>query len=244
MIMPPGNDDAARRGAFASMVAHELRTPLTAAYGALELMSRAAAPATPDEARNAVLIDLAHRNTRRLLRIVEDCLDLEAASDGRLALERAPVDPADVVALAIEGARSAREQTGIEIVAEGEARRFSGDLGRLARALAHLVQNAVSFAPPGTAVVVTTTDDHRRDTIRFSVEDRGTGIEPHQLRALFQRFDCREVPGRTRIGGLGMGLAFVRAVAEAHGGVVGARSEPGCTEVWMEVPGSWLPTEQ
>lgn len=235
MIMPSGNDDAARRGAFASMVAHELRTPLTAAYGALELMSHEVASTPAHAERTAILVDLAHRSTRRLLRIVEDCLDLEAASDGRLTLERGPVDAADLVALGIDGARSARDRDGIEIVARGAARRIHGDGTRLGRALAHLVQNAASFAPPGSTVLVTTTDDHRRDTVRFSVEDHGAGIDPDQLRALFQRFDCRETPGRSRIGGLGMGLAFVRAVAEAHGGAVGARSEPGCTVVWMEV---------
>jgi signal transduction histidine kinase len=235
MIKPPESDDVARRGAFASMVAHELRTPLTAAHGALEMMSRESVSA--DDGRTAVLIDLAHRSTQRLLRIVEDCLDLEAASDDRLTLERSTVDPDDVVGHGVDLARLAIEQTGTAVVFEGAAQcRFTGDRGRLGRALAHLIQNAVSFAPRGTAVVITTCDDHQRGTVRFTVEDRGAGIEPEQLRTLFQRFDCRETPGRSRVAGLGMGLAFVCAIAEAHGGGVGARSAAGKTEVWMEVP--------
>jgi signal transduction histidine kinase len=72
--------------------------------------------------------------------------------------------------------------------------------------------------------------------VRFTVEDLGAGIAPDQLRELFQRFDVRNAAGRRRIGGLGMGLAFVRAVAEQHGGKVGAQSVPGRTTVWMEVP--------
>jgi signal transduction histidine kinase len=235
MIMP--QDDAARRGAFASMVAHELRTPLTAAFGALELMTRAAATSAPDSARDAALIDLARRNTRRLLRIVEDCLDLEAASDGRLTLERGRLDVGEIVALAVDGAESARQQTGIDVMLRVEARRsVAGDRQRLARALTHLVQNAVTFAPPGTVVTVTATDDDARGVVRFAVEDRGAGIAPDQMRALFQRFDVREAPGRRRVGGLGIGLAFVRTVAELHGGVVAARSEPGCTKIGFEVP--------
>lgn len=238
MIKPPGNDDEARRGAFASMVAHELRTPLTAAYGALEMMTRAAATSSAaDGARNAVLIDLAHRNTQRLLRIVEDCLDLEAASDGRLPLERGRVEPGDVTTLAIAGARSAREQTGAQIVSQLDAScSIAGDRDRLGRALTHLVQNAVTFAPKGTVVTVTTEDIPARGMVRFTVTDLGAGIAPDQLGALFQRFDCRDAPGRNRIGGLGMGLAFVRAIAEAHGGAVGAESRPGRTTVWFEVP--------
>jgi two-component system, sensor histidine kinase and response regulator len=176
-------------------------------------------------------------STQRLMRIVEDCLDLEAASDGRLNLERSTVEPDDIVGVGVELARDAIEQTGVSVVFEGTTnRRFTGDRARLGRALAHLVQNAVSFAPRGTAVVMSTRDDHERNTVRFAVEDRGVGIEPERLRTLFQRFDCRETPGRSRVGGLGMGLAFVRAIADAHGGAVGARSSEGKTEVWFEVP--------
>lgn len=237
MIMQPGKDDVSRRGAFASMVAHELRTPLTAAFGALEMMSRGASPAGQDAARTAVLIDLAHRNTQRLLRIVEDCLDLEASSDGRLVLDRTLADVGEVVSLGLEGARNAREQTGVDVVVQPVARRrIFCDRGRIVRALAHLVQNAVTFAPPSTAVVVTATHDDERHVVRFAVEDRGAGIAPEQLRSLFQRFDVRDAPGRHRIGGLGIGLAFVRTVAEEHGGRVGAVSEPGATAVWFEVP--------
>jgi signal transduction histidine kinase len=221
------------------MVAHELRTPLTAAYGALEMMTRAAATSSAsDHARNAVLIDLAHRNTQRLLRIVEDCLDLEAASDGRLPLERGRVEPGDVTTLAVAGASSAREQAGAQIVSQLDASyTIAGDRGRLGRALTHLVQNAVTFAPKGTVVTVATEDIPARGMVRFTVMDLGAGIAPERLDALFQRFDCREAPGRNRIGGLGMGLAFVRAIAEAHGGTVGAESRPGRTTVWFEVPG-------
>ena len=236
MIRP--SDDAARRGAFASMVAHELRTPLTAAFGALEMMSRSAA-ASGEGGRDAMLIGLAHRNTHRLLRIVEDCLDLEAASDARLTLDQARVEPGEVVALGVDGARSAREQTGIDVLLQLDARRsLAGDRVRLGRALAHLVQNAVTFAPPESVVTVITTDDAERGTVRFTVEDRGAGIEPDQCRALFQQFDIREAAGRRRVGGMGLGLAYVRTVAELHGGAVAARSAPGCTRIAFEVPAS------
>ena len=240
MIMPPGKDDAARRGAFASMVAHELRTPLTAAFGALELMSRAGAPSSPDDPRTAVLVGLAHRNTQRLLRIVEDCLDLdlEASTDGRLTLDRTIVEPGDLVTLGVEGASSVREQTGVQVISQLPATRpILGDRTRMVRAISHLVQNAVTFAPPGTAVTITASDIAACDLVRISVQDHGPGIEPEQRAALFQRFDCREALGRRRVGGLGIGLAYVRMVAEEHGGVVGATSEPGHTTVWFEVPG-------
>jgi signal transduction histidine kinase len=233
-MIAPGMDEPARRSAFASMVAHELRTPLTAVHGALEMMSRGSAALDPEQA--AVLVSLAQRNATRLLRIVEDCLDLEAASDGRLRLDRTMVAPMEILELGVAGAQSAREQTGVDVVLHLEShRQFVGDRTRLGRALAHLVQNALTFAPPGSLVVVTASDV-RRDAIRFTVEDRGPGIGPEQLRDLFQRFDARETPGRRRVGGLGVGLALVRTIAEQHAGAVGATSVRGHTKFWVEIP--------
>ena len=237
MINASDTDAAARRGAFASMIAHELRTPLTTAYGALEMMSRAGVTSEPADSRTSLLLDLAHRSTHRLLRIVEDCLDLEADSDNRLILCREDVAPACVAELGIQGSRDAREQTGVQVeVRDGSSRVITGDRARLGRALTHLVQNAVSFAPPGTQASVTISDDVSRGMTRFAVEDRGAGVDPRLARELFRRFDCREAIGRRRVGGLGMGLAYVRTIAEAHDGRVGAGLEPGRTTFWFEVP--------
>ncbi|MCY7378000.1 MAG: HAMP domain-containing histidine kinase [Gemmatimonadaceae bacterium] len=237
MINASDTDAAARRGAFASMIAHELRTPLTAAYGALEMMSRAGVTSEPIDARTSLLLDLAHRNTHRLLRIVEDCLDLEADSDDRLILCREDVAPACVAELGIQGSRDAREQTDVQVeVRGGSSRVVTGDRARLGRALTHLVQNAVSFAPRGTQVSVTISDDVSRGMTRFAVQDRGAGVDPRLAHELFRRFDCREAIGRRRVGGLGMGLAYVRTIAEAHDGRVGAGLEPGRTTFWFEVP--------
>ena len=118
-----------------------------------------------------------------------------------------------------------------------DARRaFVADRLRLGRALAHLVQNAVTVAPRGSVVTVTTSDDDERGTVRFTVEDHGAGHRARSAPRPLPRFDVREAPGRSRVGGLGLGLAFVRMVAEAHGGVVGVKSAPGYTTIGFEVP--------
>ena len=234
MIIGPGMDEPARRSAFASMVAHELRTPLTAIYGALEIMSRGSPGLDPAHA--ATLVGLAHRNASRLMRIVEDCLDLEAVSDGRLNLQLARVEPMAILELAVAGAQSAREQTSVEVELHVQSNRaVVGDRARLGRALAHLIQNAVTFAPPGSPVIVIAQDAPTGNAIRFTVEDHGPGVDPELLAQLFQHFDVRQAAGRRRIGGLGMGLAFVRAMATAHGGEVGVRSGQGETKFWMDI---------
>lgn len=233
-----------RRAAFVAMVAHELRTPLTAVHGALELMASdggalaggtgptGMAGASPE------LVELARRNTARLLRLVEDCLDLQAAHDGTLQLARCPVGSAELVALAVDDVRRTR-RTGPPIEQQClAALRVDADAARLSRAIAHLVENACSFAPAGTRVTVTATDDLANGRVRFTVEDKGVGFPANRPADYFTGFAPQESAGRRRVHGLGVGLGLVRAVAEWHGGVVGASSEGGRTAFWIELPAS------
>lgn len=226
-----------RRAAFVAMVAHELRTPLTAVHGALELMAGHGTSAV-GEGASPELVELARRNTSRLLRLVEDCLDLQAAHDGTLELARCPVGPAELLALAVDDVRRTR-RSGAPVEQHSLAtQRVDADAARLSRAIAHLVENACSFAPAGTRVTVTASDDLANGRVRFTVEDKGVGFPSGRSTDCFAGFTSQEVAGRKRVHGLGVGLGLVRAVAEWHGGVVGASSEGGRTAFWIEVPGS------
>lgn len=235
-----------RRAAFVAMVAHELRTPLTAVHGALSLMSGAsgasgttgASGATIGDGASPELVELARRNTARLLRLVEDCLDLQAAHDGTLQLARCPVGPAELVALAVGDVQRTRRR-GAPIEQHCLAtRRVDADAARLSRAIAHLVENACSFAPAGTRVTVTATDELASGRVRFAVEDRGVGFPAGRSVDYFAGFASHEAAGRGRVHGLGVGLGLVRAVAEWHGGTVGASSEGERTSFWIELPAS------
>ena len=225
-----------RRAAFVAMVAHELRTPLTAVHGALELMANGGAPG--GDAGPTQLVDMARRNTARLLRLVEDCLDLQAANDGTLQLSCMPVPPSLLTVLAVADVERSR-RSGAPIEQRCDATlRVNADPPRLARALAHLVENACSFAPAGTTVVVSATDDLARGRVRFAVEDCGVGFPPGRESDYFAGFASEEAPGRRQVSGLGVGLGLVRAVAEWHGGEVGAVSKDGRTIFWIELPAS------
>jgi signal transduction histidine kinase len=224
-----------RRAAFVAMVAHELRTPLTAVHGALELMAGGTEGATVTT-QPVELVDLARRNTARLLRLVEDCLDLQAAHDGTLQLARTPIAAGLLVTLAVADVERSR-RGGTRIEQHGDtSMRVDADAARLARALAHLVENACSFAPAGTSVIVSATEDAARERVRFSVEDRGVGFPPGRAPGFFAGFTAEDTPGRRRVSGLGVGLALVRAIAEWHDGEVGAEAEGGRTTFWIEVP--------
>ena len=227
-----------RRAAFVAMVAHELRTPLTAVHGALELMAGTGPVEGGTAGSPAELVELARRNTTRLLRLVEDCLDLQAAQDGTLQLTRSPIAPGMLLALAVADVeRSRRGGTPVEQHCGAELH-VDADPARLARALAHLVENACSFAPPGTSVIVIATEDRVRGRVRFTVEDHGVGFPPERAPTYFTGFATEDTPGRRHVSGLGIGLALVRAIAEWHEGEVGAESAGGRTQFWIELPGS------
>lgn len=217
---------------FVSLLAYELRTPLTTLHGALGMMHDFQRLDAADALR---LLELARRSAARMQRLVDDCLDLEAHADRRLEIASAVVCPSDIVTAALRALPAA--PNGVRIHQRLEATHMvHGDADRLARALAHLVRNALSFAPDGSVVALATSESALPGMVRFVVKDHGPGIPPQNLSRLFRRFVAADAAGRREVSGAGVGLAFVRAVAERHGGRVGVASEPGCTRIWFDVP--------
>jgi signal transduction histidine kinase len=232
-----GTDHAA----FMTAVAHELRTPLTVVHGALALLAERPEldAAAEDGGEGAALLEMAQRNTARLLGVVEDALDLAAAEAGTLRFDPEPVAPADLFALL--GGRAARVAAGrgvTLVTSVDSARGVRGDRPRLQRVVAHLVDNALDFAPAGSAVTVRATDGPA-GALRLVVADEGPGISPARLAVPFERYTPRPAPGRQQVSGLGVGLAFCRAIVEAHGGTLTIESAPGSTVVACDLPPAW-----
>jgi PAS domain S-box-containing protein len=200
---------------FLAMVNHELRTPLTALLGALDLVRSGALGDLPPEVMR--LVEIAATSGDRLVRIVNDMLDIEGQQAGRFRLQLAPMDLAEAVAEAV-GANSAYAGgRGIHIEADLETgARIQGDRGRLIQVLTNLLSNAVKFSPQGGVVRVGL---HRRDDRWVvGVRDPGEGVDPAFADRLFQPFARQDQSVARRVGGTGLGLAIARAIVDAHGG--------------------------
>jgi CheY-like chemotaxis protein/two-component sensor histidine kinase len=165
------------------------------------------------------------RNAQAQVRLIEDLLDVSRVISGKLHLQLAPLDLADVVRASVEAIRPAAAAKGIDLRESVEAAtRLNGDADRLRQVAWNLLSNAVKFTPKGGQVSVRL---ERRDSqVELVVSDTGAGIAPEFLPHLFERFTQADSSTTRPYGGLGLGLAIVRHIAELHGG-----------SVWAESPG-------
>ena len=200
---------------FVSLVSHELRTPLTSIIGYLELL-RDESEGLADEQRQFVAV--AHRNSERLHRLVEDLLFVAQLEAGRLELDPTDVDLAELARAAVDAARPAARERGVELAVHAEPVFLRGDGTRLGQVLDNLVANAVKFTPEGGSVTVRAVSEE--DAVVVTVTDTGVGIPAEEQRRLFERFFRASTATERQIPGTGLGLAIVKAIVEAHGGDV------------------------
>jgi signal transduction histidine kinase len=207
--------------AFVADASHELRTPLTVIRGQLELLASAQAPAGEEVQRVERLVS---EEVARVSRLVDDLLLLTQAEQmDFLRLESVELD--SFVADLWDGlSLTASRRFELGPVPEGQLR---ADPDRLAQALRNLGRNAIEHTAPDTGRVRLEVDRVAPGSIRFAVIDDGPGIPVRERERVFERFH-RTDPGRSRAaGGAGLGLAIVRAIAEAHGGTVRAGNATG-----------------
>ena len=208
---------------FISTVSHELRTPLTSIHGALGLLSSGKAGHVDEKAAN--LLRIASSNTERLVRLINDILDLERMESGRAPLQIRQLSLKEVVAQAVETMRSMAERFGVELAIEPEPAEtpisFDGDPDRIQQVLTNLLSNAVKFSPRGGVVQVLTASDG--DNLVLQVKDAGRGVPAEKLESIFDRFGQVEASDARQKGGSGLGLAICRSIVAQHGGTIWAQ---------------------
>jgi len=209
---------------FISTVSHELRTPLTSLRGALGLVAGGALEERPEKARQ--MLDIAINNTDRLVRLVNDILDLERIQSGKSELHSTMVSAEDLLrkAVSAQQARTPRPSARMFFAANGVT--VWADPDRVLQALSNLLSNAIKFSPAGGEIHLTARnlDDHEA---LFEVRDQGRGIPEDKLEYIFDRFQQGDASDSRALGGTGLGLAICRSIVNQHGGRIWATSTPG-----------------
>ncbi len=207
---------------FFSTISHELRNPLTSIQGAVWLLLRngGAGPVAPHQGRHLAII---RSDVEKVLRLVNQILDLAKFRSGMLQLELRPTDLGPVIESAVQEVRPLVEENGVAltVVVPESSPKLVFDVERVQQVLANLLSNAVKFTPRGGEVRLTMTEEG--ETVTICVADTGVGIPPDHLPHIFDRY----YQAHRGKGGTGLGLATVKGFVEAHGGRVWAESEEG-----------------
>lgn len=209
---------------FLAMLSHELRNPLSALVAASQLLRHVKVVQDPVAERACGVID---RQTRHMARLVDDLLDVSRTMMGKVELKREPLDLAELVRSAMEGWRVAGRfaQHEVSLAADGPAPVLA-DRVRLEQVLSNLVDNALKFTPGGGSVAVGVRVEAGQAVLE--VRDTGRGFAPGAQAWMFDLFKQGEQGLDRHQGGMGIGLAMVRRLAEMHGGTAAAHSEgPG-----------------
>jgi PAS domain S-box-containing protein len=212
---------------FISTVSHELRTPLTSLRAALGLVTGGALAKRPEKMKQ--MLEIAIGNTDRLIRLVNDILDIERISSGgaelhsMLCSSRALLERSS----GLQQAAAMKAQVRFSILALEDIEVWA-DPDRILQALANLISNAVKFSPKDGVITLSVcrSPDDPNEAL-FEVRDQGRGVPPDKLERIFERFQQVDASDSREMGGTGLGLAICRSIINQHGGRIWATSPLG-----------------
>lgn len=220
---------------FVSMVSHELRTPLTSIRGSLGLLESGVGGTLPDAARQ--LIRIAHNNSKRLVNLVNDILDIDKLNNGKMNIRSEPVDLIEMLHNAMEANEAYTSSLRVGLIMEQQVMQAwsLGDHDRLMQVMANLISNAAKFSPEGESVTVRIYQEQSH--YHIAVSDRGPGIPLDFQTQLFEPFTQADGTNTRRQGGTGLGLAITKALVEKMHGEIFFLSCPGeGSTFWFSLP--------
>jgi len=208
---------------FVSTVNHELRTPLTSIKGSLGLMKSGAFGDVPDDLKP--MLDIAYNNSDRLIRLINDILDIGKIEAGKLDCQMAPLELGKMLAQALQANERVGTEYKVTFVTSNDApeAKVYGDHGRLIQVMSHLISNAAKFSPENERVEISLS--RRVGGFRIAVSDHGTGIPEDFRHRIFGKFSRADSTDTRKKGGTGLGLYIAQTIIGQHGGIISFDTE-------------------
>jgi signal transduction histidine kinase len=210
---------------FVSLVSHELRTPLTAMSGYLDLLFEDSG--AQSRAKQQELLGIVKKNTERLVKLLDDLLDLSRIESGKVELRISPVDIAAVITEVVRLLQPQMEAKGQRLAFDRSQTlpAVAGDIDRIRQILINLLSNAHKYTPQGGQIWLAARTEN--GWVRIDVRDNGIGLSPDEQVHLFDRFFRAQQPAMQGVEGTGLGLPITRVLVESHGGKITVASAPG-----------------
>lgn len=225
---------------FVSIVSHELRTPLTSISAALDLLASGVLQNQPEDAQH--MLAIAASNTDRLVRLINDILDIERIESGKVVMTKQVCNATALMNQSVEAVQDIADLAGVTLSVSSVPVRLWADPDRLIQVFTNLLSNAIKFSPGGSTVWLTAEVGDREQGIGnsegasgfqnlasgpyvlFCVKDHGRGIPADNLESIFERFQQVDASDSRQKGGTGLGLAICRSILQQHGGQIWVES--------------------
>lgn len=219
---------------FYSIVSHELRTPLTSIRGSLGLIEGGMTGDLPVE--TIELVNIARESCDRLIRLINDILDLKKLEAGKFEFRKMEIKPTELLSMAIASTEGMAKDRDVRLELGWTTEHpVVADIDRLNQVLVNLVSNAIKFSPKNGVVELSATIADK--AVRFAVRDQGKGIAKDQQFKLFCKFQQVDSSDKREQEGTGLGLAICKAIVEQHGGEIGVESDQGNgASFWFSIP--------
>jgi PAS domain S-box-containing protein len=220
---------------FVATVSHELRTPLTSISGSLGLLAGQWASKLPESA--ARLLTIAHTNSQRLARLLNDILDIEKLESGRVVFALSKIAVRSLVENAIDDNRGFAGSYGVQVRLDAASVDVdvNADPDRLAQVITNLLSNAIKFSPTGGEVLVAV--EKNANDVRVTIRDHGSGVPDEFKPHIFEKFAQADATNTRQKGGTGLGLSIVKQIVERLGGKIGFEDALGGGAIfYVELP--------
>lgn len=223
---------------FIAVVSHELRTPLTSIHSSLKILATGKLGNLSSKGQR--MLQIADEQTERLVRLVNNVLDLQRIQSGNVKMNKQACKAIDLTIEAVQTMQAMAQEQQVKLLVEPSPFLVWADSDYIVQTLTNLISNAIKFSPPNSAVWLSATKESSHynrkgfptnSDIVFTVQDRGQGIPSDRLESIFERFQQVDSSDSRKKGGTGLGLAICRQIVEGHGGKIWAESslEQGST---------------